>query len=87
MKTEKRIRARRHIIVRAGLLLLLVATAAACIFDRSDYQGGGRIDQGATAQTVAPTSTPDSSTPDSSEDSSLPVDDAGNIIVDNPFGL
>ena len=47
---------RRRIAKRFGLaglaLLSLVLGATACIFEKSDYQGGGRLDKGATANTA-----------------------------------
>jgi len=62
--------ARRRVVFRAGMLLLALASLlslTACIFEKSDYQGGGRSSQGAkstatatatdTATSTAPTST------------------------------
>jgi hypothetical protein len=49
----EQIRARRRIVARVGALVIVAASATACIFDQSDYKGGGRLDKGATAQ--APT--------------------------------
>jgi hypothetical protein len=43
------IRGRRRIAAAVGLVALFVAsaaTASACIFDQSNYQGGGRVDRG-----------------------------------------
>jgi hypothetical protein len=52
------VRARRRIAMRVGLaaiaLASLVTGVTACIFDRGDYQGGGRLDKGATAKTAEP---------------------------------
>lgn len=49
------------------MLVLLVASATACIFDQSEYKGGGRLDKGATAATAsssaAPTDTTDPPNP------------------------
>lgn len=74
-----RVRARRRLVVTLGLSMVALLTATACIFDRSDYQGGGRDDKGATAKTEGSatatgsssatststaTSTPDSGIPD-----------------------
>jgi hypothetical protein len=39
--------------MRLGFVLLLMASGTACIFDQSEYKGGGRLDKGATA-TVEP---------------------------------
>jgi hypothetical protein len=50
----EQVRARRRIVMRIGLLVLLAASATACIFDQSDYKGGGRLDKGATAKTAEP---------------------------------
>jgi hypothetical protein len=49
----EQVRARRRIMMRVGALVIMAASATACIFDQSDYKGGGRLDKGATAQ--APT--------------------------------
>jgi len=71
----ERVRARRRIVMRLGLLVIVDASATACIFDQSDYKGGGRLDKGATAKTAEPpvptatdtttsTSTADANAPD-----------------------
>ncbi len=52
-----RIRARRRTAMRVGLLVIAMTSATACIFDRSTYQGGGRVDHGATAATQSATDT------------------------------
>ena len=52
-----RIRARRRVAMRVGLLVIAMTSATACIFDRSTYQGGGRTDHGATAATQSATDT------------------------------
>ncbi|MDB5217862.1 MAG: hypothetical protein JWO86_5789 [Myxococcaceae bacterium] len=61
-----RIRARRRIAMRVGLLVIAMASAltsaTACIFDRSTYQGGGRVDHGASAATQSATDTTPTST-------------------------
>ncbi|AKV03649.1 hypothetical protein AKJ09_10312 [Labilithrix luteola] len=44
---------RRRTIARIGWVCLLGLTLAACIFDKSDYQGGGHLDRGATAGTAS----------------------------------
>ena len=65
-----RIRGRRRVAVRVGLLVIAMTSATACIFDRSTYQGGGRTDHGATAATQTATETaPTATTP--------PPEDAG----------
>ena len=72
-----RVRARRRIGMRVGLLVLAMTSATACIFDRSTYQGGGRTDHGATAATQSATEPlPDAATPleDSSTDAGLGID-------------
>ena len=74
MDRREQIRTRRRIVVLVGLLGLLVATATACIFDKSDYQGGGRIDHGGEAKTAEPTAT--TSQPTSQPTSTAPDDDA-----------
>ena len=58
-----RIRSRRRIVAIGGLLLMTVLTATACIFDKSEYQGGGRADKGATANTAPSDSTPPAPAP------------------------
>lgn len=50
----ERVRARRRTAMRVGFLVILAASATACIFDQSDYKGGGRLDKGATAKTAEP---------------------------------
>lgn len=52
-----RIQRRRRAVLRVGLLGLLLASSAACIFDRGDYHGGGRKDQGATQNVGTATAT------------------------------
>ncbi len=65
-------RARRRVVFRAGMLVLALASLlsfTACIFEKSDYQGGGRSSQGAkstataTDTTTATTPTPTTTTP------------------------
>ncbi len=58
MERREQIRARRRIVLLVGFAGLVVATATACIFDKNDYQGGGRIDHGGEAKTAEPTSEP-----------------------------
>lgn len=55
MSRHQEARARRRIVVSIGLLALAVASATACIFDKSTYQGGGRVDRGAEVKTAEPT--------------------------------
>ena len=54
--TTASVAVRRRIAMRFGLagvvLLSLVMGATACIFEKSDYKGGGRLDKGATASTA-----------------------------------
>jgi hypothetical protein len=57
-----RIRARRRTAMRVGLLVIAMTSATACIFDRGTYQGGGRVDHGATAATQSATNTAPTST-------------------------
>ena len=73
-----RIRRRRRIAMRAGLLVIAMTSATACVFDRSTYQGGGRTDHGATAATQSATDTvPSGST------MPLPTDmDGGDASLD-----
>ena len=53
--------------MRVGVVAILLASATACIFDQSEYKGGGRLDKGATAATAsesaAPTDTTDPNDP------------------------
>lgn len=80
---SERVRARRRLTVRMGLAAIVLATASACIFEQSDYQGGGRLAQGATAQTDStpqpeptPSPTTSQSTPerDTGVDTGSPID-------------
>jgi hypothetical protein len=50
--SASRVRERRRVALRVGLIGLAIASVTACIFDRSSYEGGGRSDQG--AQVVTP---------------------------------
>jgi hypothetical protein len=58
------VRVRRRAVMRVGLVVLMITSATACIFEKSDYKGGGRLDKGATAKTAeqpeptAPTTQP-----------------------------
>ena len=83
MSARTRIRGRRRIAMSAGLFF--VACLTACIFDKGEYQGGGRLDKGATANTAGAEAGPaptDGSTPppvDAGTDTSLPPPmDAGS---------
>ena len=50
-----RVQKRRRIVMSVGFAALVVVSATACIFDKGgDYQGGGRLDKGATAKTAEP---------------------------------
>ena len=70
--SASRVRAWRRIAVRIGLGALALAWstvfATACIFEKGDYQGGGRKDQGAEGTTAAPSAstapTPTGTNPD-----------------------
>ena len=53
-----RIRARRRIAVRVGLLVIAMTSATACIFDQGTYQGGGRKDHGGATAVTATTPPP-----------------------------
>ena len=84
MERREQIRARRRIVVLVGFAGLIVATATACIFDKGDYQGGGRIDHGSEAKTAEPTSTaseptaqPTSTAPDEDGAVADPADGGG----------
>ncbi len=74
-----RVRARRRIAMRIGLLVIAVTSATACIFDRSTYQGGGRTDHGATAVTQTATETAPTST-----DTNNPIVDGGLDAIVGP---
>ena len=78
----EQVRVRRRVLMRVGFLAIVAASATACIFDQSDYKGGGRVDKGATAkppesQAPAPTATTTSTSTSTSStpDSSLPLTD------------
>jgi hypothetical protein len=77
----QQVRARRRAVMRVGFLAIVAASATACIFDQSDYKGGGRIDKGATAkppESQAPTSTTPTTTTTTTSttpDSSFPTTD------------
>ena len=60
----------RRILLRLGLLVIVAASATACIFDQSDYKGGGRIGKGVTTK-VPQDATPDDTT-DPTADASVP---------------
>lgn len=80
-----RIRKHRRQGLRAGLGAIVVTSAAlvalgsGCIFDESDYRGGGR-------RSTVPTSTDTTSTPDPTESSSPPAstapEDSGPQVPD-----
>ena len=74
------VRARRRVVMRVGFLMLVAASATACIFDQSDYKGGGRVDKGATAKppesvATAPTSTTTTTSTSNTPDTSIPSTD------------
>lgn len=83
-----RVTARRRTATGAGLAILMFATAgavSACIFDKGDYQGGGRIekvpmpeDDGDKDEAPPPPTTPTGSgSPDPDPDPDPTPDDAG----------
>jgi hypothetical protein len=77
MSARARIRLRRRLGASAGLAVLALVSAA-CIFDKSDYTGGGRLDKGATAASAARTSaTATATSPDPAPTDTTPVADAG----------
>ena len=53
----------RRILLRLGLLVIVAASATACIFDQSDYKGGGRKGKGVTTK-VPVDAAPDDPTAD-----------------------
>ncbi len=61
--------------MQLGFSTLLLVCAAACIFDKSDYDKGGRSDKGATA-TASPTAT------DAGKKSSTSRTDASTSLTD-----
>ncbi len=74
---RERARERRTFVRRLGLLVIAAATCAACIFDQGNgYQGGGRVDRGASAGTPSSSSTATSTTTASSSSSSSSSPDA-----------
>lgn len=79
MNHDHRIKTRRRTAMTAGLLAIALLSATACIFDQSDYKGGGRLDRGATAATA--TASADGSTEDPTtqpqEDAASGLDAAG----------
>lgn len=79
---RERARERRTFVRRLGLLVIAAATCAACIFDQGNgYQGGGRVDRGASAGTPSSSSTA-TSTSSSSSSSSSP-DASGSASSDD----
>lgn len=83
MSTEARIRSRRRVVVRIGLVAILVASATACIFDQSEYKGGGRLDKGATAATASSSAAPTETTDPT--DPPVPGQDAGGTDAASIF--
>ncbi len=67
---------RRRTIKRLGLLTLVALAATACIFDKGDYQGGGR-DLTVQTATATATDTTTSPTTTSTIDTGLPPQDSG----------
>jgi hypothetical protein len=79
MNAGTRIQSRRRRIVRIGLAAMFILSATACIFDKGDYQGGGRLDKGATAATASSSApAPTDSTMPTATDTTQPTPlDAG----------
>ncbi len=72
--------------MRVAFATYACVVLAACIFDKSNYQGGGRIDQGGVAQEPSASSTatdqPTATTPPTTQaDTGTPV-----IITDGGAG-
>jgi hypothetical protein len=61
---------RRLVAKRLGLFVLLLVAASACIFDKGDYQGGGRDHTVKTPNTDSTSAAPPPSPP--------PAGDAGS---------
>ena len=76
MKRGAQIRARRQIAVRVGFAALAVASATACIFDESKYQGGGRVDRGGEVRTAAPTASSPPTASQPTQPTAIATDDA-----------
>lgn len=78
-----RVAERRRLVVRLGFFTILLATASACIFEQSDYQGGGRLGRAATAAQQGeepppePTSEPTSTSTSTATSTSTPPPDSG----------
>jgi hypothetical protein len=83
-----RIQRRRRLSMLCGGVVLLGVTVTACIFDKSDYQGGGRDDKGATANTATGTASavPTDTLPDADPTQPIGLDagdlDTGIVITD-----
>jgi hypothetical protein len=76
----RRVHERRRIVMRVGFAALFIVSATACIFDKGgDYQGGGRLDRGATAKTAEPEPTVTDTVPTST--TNPPVDSSTGIDV------
>jgi hypothetical protein len=74
---SEQVRARRRIVMRVGALVIVAATATACIFDQADYKCGGRLDKGATAKAPEPTATPTTSGSDTAPNPTAEPFDSG----------
>jgi hypothetical protein len=72
-----RVSYRRRLVVRLGFVLLALATGTACIFEQSDYKGGGRLGRAATAQQEGQEEPPPEDTSPPPTSSSSPPIDAG----------
>lgn len=70
--------------MRVAIVAYICAALVACIFDKSSYQGGGRIDQGGVAQepSASATATDEpTATATTTQDTGTPV-----IITDGGAG-
>jgi hypothetical protein len=83
-RSSQQVLSRRRIVMRAGLAVIVLASVTAsvtaCIFDKSDYKGGGRLDKGATAATG--TTTPTDSATTTAPTTTTPAVDAASPLVD-----
>ena len=70
---------RRRVVTVSGLLVIVMATGTACIFEKSSYQGGGRQDQGASG-TTATASTSASAVPTEPTATSTSTADAATYL-------
>jgi hypothetical protein len=79
MNARLEIRRRRRVAASIGFAALTMISATACIFETSNYKGGGRADQGGQVQTPDPTT---SATPAPAPQPTVaPVNDSGQPDV------